>query len=239
MKNSNLEEAMDDKKDILVVDDETAIADIIKFNLQKQGFGIRTAYDGVEALEEIEKSSPDLLILDIMMPKKDGFEVLTELRKDYIFPVIILTAKDDEFDKINGLELGADDYMVKPFSMNELIARVKANLRRAEIGGTDPDIEEFTYDDIIIDLGRYELRKRGEIVNLTVREFELFKYLALKQGQVITREELLRDVWGYDYAGDIRTVDVTVRRLREKVEDEDGNPKYIKTKRGVGYYFGD
>ena len=229
----------DVQKDILVVDDESAIADIIKFNLQKQGYTIRTAYDGQEAMDEIRKTAPDLLVLDIMMPIMDGFEVLTELRKDYNFPVIILTAKEDETDKIKGLELGADDYMVKPFSMNELIARVKANLRRVEFSNLDTDVETFHYEDLSLDLGRYELSKGGEVVDLTVREFELFKYLALKQGQVITREELLRDVWGYDYYGDIRTVDVTIRRLREKIEDEDGNPKYIKTKRGVGYYFGD
>ncbi|NLW43173.1 MAG: response regulator transcription factor [Tissierellia bacterium] len=224
--------------DILVADDENAIADIIKFNLIKQGYTIRIANDGEETLKEIEEKAPDLLVLDIMMPKKNGFEVLEILRKKYKFPVIILTAKEEESDKIHGLELGADDYMVKPFSINELIARVKANLRRLDFQNPENRIEEIKYEDIELDLGKYELKKRGETIELTVREFELLKYLAIRRGQVISREVLLNDVWGYEHFGDIRTVDVTVRRLREKIEDESGEPKYIKTKRGVGYYFG-
>lgn len=224
--------------DILVADDENAIADIIKFNLVKQGFNIRIANDGEETLKEIEKDVPELLILDIMMPKKNGFEVLTELRKKYKFPVIILTAKEDESDKIKGLELGADDYMVKPFSINELIARVKANLRRLNFQNPEHNIEKIEYEDLVLDLSKYELKKRGEVIDLTVREFELLKYLAVRQGQVVSRETLLSDVWGYEHFGDIRTVDVTVRRLREKIEDESGDPEYILTKRGVGYYFG-
>ena len=224
--------------DILVADDENAIADIIKFNLIKQGYTIRIANDGEETLKVIEEQAPDLLVLDIMMPKKNGFEVLEILRKKYKFPVIILTAKEEESDKIHGLELGADDYMVKPFSINELIARVKANLRRLDFLNPENKIEEIKYEDIELDLGKYELKKRGEAIELTVREFELLKYLAIRRGQVISREVLLNDVWGYEHFGDIRTVDVTVRRLREKIEDESGEPKYIKTKRGVGYYFG-
>ncbi len=224
--------------DILVADDENAIADIIKFNLIKQGYTIRIANDGEETLKEIEEKAPDLLVLDIMMPKKNGFEVLEILRKKYKFPVIILTAKEEESDKIHGLELGADDYMVKPFSINELIARVKANLRRLDFQNPENRIGEIKYEDIELDLGKYELKKRGETIELTVREFELLKYLAIRRGQVISREVLLNDVWGYEHFGDIRTVDVTVRRLREKIEDESGEPKYIKTKRGVGYYFG-
>lgn len=224
--------------DILVADDENAIADIIKFNLIKQGYTIRIANDGDETLKSIEEKSPDLLVLDIMMPKKNGFEVLEILRKNHKFPVIILTAKEEESDKIRGLELGADDYMVKPFSINELIARVKANLRRLDFQNPENKIEEITYEDIELDLGKYEMTKRGEVVELTVREFELLKYLAIRKGQVISREVLLNDVWGYEHFGDIRTVDVTVRRLREKIEDESGEPKYIRTKRGVGYYFG-
>lgn len=224
--------------EILVADDENAIADIIKFNLQKQGFAIRIANDGEETLKAIEEKAPDLLVLDIMMPKKNGFEVLEELRKRYKFPVIILTAKEEESDKIHGLELGADDYMVKPFSINELIARVKANLRRLDFQNPEHNIEEIKYDELVLDLSKYELRKNNEVIDLTVREFELLKYLAIRQNQVVSREALLSDVWGYDHFGDIRTVDVTVRRLREKIEDENGEPKYIKTKRGVGYYFG-
>ncbi|MDO5028849.1 MAG: response regulator [Bacillota bacterium] len=224
--------------EILVADDENAIADIIKFNLEKHGYNIRTANDGEETLEKIEEKVPDLLVLDIMMPKKNGFEVLQTLRKKYKFPVIILTAKEEESDKIHGLELGADDYMVKPFSINELIARVKANLRRLDFQNPEHKLEEIVYQDLSLDLGKYELRKNGKVIDLTVREFELLKYLALRQDQVVSRESLLTDVWGYEHFGDIRTVDVTVRRLREKIEDKDGDPKYIKTKRGVGYYFG-
>lgn len=224
--------------EILVSDDENAIADIIKFNLEKQGFKLRTANDGEETLEKISQKAPDLLILDIMMPKKNGFEVLETLRQKYKFPVIILTAKEEESDKIHGLELGADDYMVKPFSINELIARVKANLRRLDFQNPEHNVDQITYKDLSLDLGKYELKKRGEVIDLTVREFELLKYLALRQDQVVSRETLLTDVWGYEHFGDIRTVDVTVRRLREKVEDKDGEPKYIKTKRGLGYYFG-
>ncbi len=223
---------------ILVADDENAIADIIKFNLIKQGYNIRIANDGEETLKSIEEEAPDLLVLDIMMPKKNGFEVLEILRKKHKFPVIILTAKEEESDKIRGLELGADDYMVKPFSINELIARVKANLRRLDFQNPENKIEEIVYEDIELDLGKYELKKRGEVIELTVREFELLKYLAIRKGQVISREVLLNDVWGYEHFGDIRTVDVTVRRLREKIEDKSGEPDYIKTKRGVGYYFG-
>lgn len=233
-----MDKQINNKIEILVADDENAIADIIKFNLVKQGYNIRIANDGEETLEKIEEAAPDLLILDIMMPKKNGFEVLKTLRKKYKFPVIILTAKEEESDKIKGLELGADDYMVKPFSINELIARVKANLRRLDFQNPENNIEEIVYEDLIIDLAKYEVKKRDEVIELTVREFELLKYLALRKGQVITREVLLNDVWGYEHYGDIRTVDVTVRRLREKVEDESGDPKYIKTKRGVGYYFG-
>lgn len=224
--------------EILVADDENAIADIIKFNLEKQGFKIRTANDGEETLEKISQKAPDLLILDIMMPKKNGFEVLSTLRQKYKFPVIILTAKEEESDKIHGLELGADDYMVKPFSINELIARVKANLRRLDFQNPEHNVDQIVYKDLSLDLGKYELKKRGQVIDLTVREFELLKYLALRQDQVVSRETLLTDVWGYEHFGDIRTVDVTVRRLREKIEDKDGDPVYIKTKRGLGYYFG-
>ena len=222
--------------DILVADDENAIADIIKFNLIKHGYNIRIANDGEETLNAIGETTPDLLILDIMMPKKNGFEVLTELRKKHKFPVIILTAKEEESDKIHGLELGADDYMVKPFSINELIARVKANLRRLDFQNPELDIEEIKYEDIVIDLSKYELKKNDEVIELTVREFELLKYLAIRGGQVVSREVLLSDVWGYNHYGDIRTVDVTVRRIREKIEKDTSAPKILITKRGVGYY---
>lgn len=223
---------------ILVVDDEKAIGDIIKFNLEKEGFDVAVAYDGEEGLEKIKLMEPHLLILDIMMPKKDGFQVLKEVRPTFKFPVIILTAKEEEVDKVLGLELGADDYMVKPFSMRELVARVKANLRRLDYDlSAGNGSAEITSQELEIDLTRYEVRKGGKVVDLTLREFELLKFLALSSEQVFTREQLLNKVWGYEYYGDIRTVDVTVRRLREKIEDGSGDFKYILTKRGVGYYF--
>lgn len=223
---------------VLVVDDEKAIADIIKYNLEKEGYQVDLAFDGEEALEKIKISEPHLLVLDIMMPKKDGFQVLKEIRPFFKFPIIILTAKEEEVDKVLGLELGADDYMVKPFSMRELVARVKANLRRLDYDISQLGVnKEVTSTDLEIDLNRYEVRKSGTVIELTLREFELLKFLALSPEQVFTREQLLEKVWGYEYFGDIRTVDVTVRRLREKIEDDSGDFKYILTKRGVGYYF--
>lgn len=226
---------MDNK--ILVIDDEKAIADIIKFNLEKEGYVVDTAYDGEEGINKVNKWIPELVILDIMMPKKDGFQVLKEIRTKYKFPVIMLTAKEEEVDKVLGLELGADDYIVKPFSMRELIARVKANFRRVDYSNLPTSNEVIRSGELIIDLNKYEVRKNDEIIELTLREFELLKFLASSAEQVFSREQLLEEVWGYEYYGDIRTVDVTVRRLREKVEDNSGDFKYILTKRGVGYYF--
>lgn len=226
-------------KKILVVDDEKSIADILKFNLEKEGFMVEVAYDGEEAVEKVFKTSPDLVLLDIMLPKKDGFQVLKEIRKELKIPVLMLTAKEEEVDKVLGLELGADDYVTKPFSMRELMARVKANLRRVEFSnGEAINGEIIVSGDLSIDLNKYEVKKCGEVVELTLREFELLKFLASSAEQVFSREQLLEEVWGYEYYGDIRTVDVTVRRLREKIEDENGEYKYILTKRGVGYYFG-
>lgn len=226
-----------DKK-ILVVDDEKSIADIVKFNLEKEGYTVDLAYDGEEAVKKVYEVLPDLILLDIMLPKKDGFQVLREIRKEFKIPVLMLTAKEEEVDKVLGLELGADDYITKPFSMRELVARVKANLRRVELSSRDLENEDILIaDDLLIDLNKYEVKKRGQVVDLTLREFELLKFLAASAEQVFTREQLLEEVWGYEYYGDIRTVDVTVRRLREKIEDEDGEFKYIMTKRGVGYYF--
>lgn len=224
---------------ILVVDDEKPISDIIKFNLVKEGFNVITAYDGEEAVAKVKQSQPDLVLLDVMLPKLDGFQVLRKIREHYAIPVIMLTAKEEEVDKVLGLELGADDYITKPFGMRELIARVKANIRRAEITPAQEDegVSVVETGNLRIDLDRYEVAKSGEIIELTLREFELLKFLVVQDNQIFTREQLLKDVWGYEYFGDIRTVDVTVRRLREKVEDDSSNPKYIMTKRGVGYYF--
>lgn len=226
---------------VLICDDETAIADIIKFNLTREGYEAGTCSNGEECLEILKENEYDLLILDVMMPKLDGFETLRELRKFSYISVIMLTAKDDEVDRVLGLELGADDYVVKPFSMRELIARVRANLRRREVEVKVAESEEeeiMERGDLEIDLERYLVKKRGKTIELTLREFELLKFLAQNEGKVFSREELLSSVWGYEYFGDIRTVDVTVRRLREKIEDKDKDYRYIVTVRGVGYYFG-
>ncbi|MDK9710204.1 response regulator YycF [Acidaminobacter sp.] len=227
---------------VLVVDDEKPISDIIRFNLTKEGYHIITAFDGEEALQQMKAEQPDLVLLDVMLPRLDGFQVLKKIREGSQVPVIMLTAKEEEVDKVLGLELGADDYITKPFGMRELIARVKANLRRTEPAGADfpgasVQNQMLEAGELKIDFERYEVTKRSTVIELTLREFELLKFLATQDNQIFTREQLLKDVWGYEYFGDIRTVDVTVRRLREKVEDDSSNPKYILTKRGVGYYF--
>lgn len=224
-------------KRILVVDDEKPIADILSFNLQKEGYDVIVAYDGQDAVTRAFNDKPDLILLDVMLPKKDGFQVLKEVRQKLMVPVLMLTAKEEEVDKVLGLELGADDYITKPFSIRELLARVKANLRRIELTNSDADNEVIISGDLVIDLNKYEVRRNDDIIELTLREFELLKFLAAKSEQVFSREQLLEEVWGYEYYGDIRTVDVTIRRLREKVEAESGDYKYILTKRGVGYYF--
>lgn len=225
---------------VLVIDDERAIADIIKFNLEREGFVVDTAYDGEEGVDKVFSWKPDLILLDIMMPKKDGFQVLKEVRAKNQIPVIMLTAKEEEVDKVLGLELGADDYVLKPFSIRELMARVKANLRRVDYNNSNlnKNSEIISSKGLEIDLIKYEVKKDGKIIELTLREYDLLKFLASRSEQVFSREQLLEEVWGYEYYGDIRTVDVTVRRLREKIEDTEGEFKYIITKRGVGYYFG-
>lgn len=227
-------------KKILVVDDEKPISDIVKFNLSKEGYEIVTAYDGEEAIEKVNEVEPDLVLLDLMLPKKDGLEVCREIRKNYDMPIIMVTAKDSEIDKVLGLELGADDYVTKPFSNRELVARVKANLRRQSTSTAKVAEEESTSEleigALTIHPEAYIVSKRGETIELTHREFELLYYLAKHIGQVMTREHLLQTVWGYDYFGDVRTVDVTVRRLREKIEDNPSHPAWLVTRRGVGYY---
>ncbi|MCT3284044.1 DNA-binding response regulator [Lactiplantibacillus pentosus] len=227
-------------KKILVVDDEKPISDIMKFNLTKEGYEVHVAADGEEALQKVDEVHPDLILLDLMLPKMDGLEVARQVRKNYDMPIIMVTAKDSELDKVLGLELGADDYVTKPFSNRELVARVKANLRRQGAPSAQPaEVEEnsdIEIGDLVIHPKAYMVSKRGENIELTHREFELLHYLAQHIGQVMTREHLLQTVWGYDYFGDVRTVDVTVRRLREKVEDNPSHPKWLVTRRGVGYY---
>lgn len=228
---------------ILVVDDERPIADILKFNLEKEGYEVVCAFDGQEAVELAFATEPDLILLDLMLPMKDGMDVCREVRAKLSTPIIMLTAKDTELDKVLGLELGADDYVTKPFSNRELLARVKAHLRRqAKWGGAaaaEPEDgagnQRLKLFNLVIDSDMYVLYKDGAPVDLTHREFELIHYLAKNSGKVMTREHLLQAVWGFEYFGDVRTVDVTVRRLREKIEDDPSKPEYILTRRGLGY----
>ena len=228
------------EKTILVVDDEKPIVDILKLNLKKNGFAVLTAYDGEEALAIAAKQPLDLILLDVMLPKMDGFEVCQKIRETSSTPIIMLTAREEEVDKVLGLELGADDYMTKPFSLRELMARVKANLRRSDLlAAENAGGDVLRYLDLEIDMERYEVKKRGKVVDLTFREFELLKFLASHKGKIFARETLLNKVWDYEFYGDVRTVDVTIRRLREKIEDNPSEPAYIITKRGVGYYFGE
>ena len=238
------EEINQEQKTILIVDDEQPIREILVYNLKKEGYNTIEASDGITALNIALEQYPDLILLDIMLPKMDGLSVCKRIKNSYNVPILMLTAKDSEIDKILGLELGADDYITKPFSVRELIARVKANLRKVENLST-PRVEndyakkkdnKIIVNDLELDLDKFEVKIRGEIIDLTVREFEVIKFLASQPGQVVTRETLLEKVWGYEYYGDIRTVDVTVRRIREKIEQDTSAPKILITKRGVGYY---
>lgn len=227
---------------ILVVDDEQNILDIIKDNLQREGYEVITTTKGDNALALYEEHNPSLVLLDWMMPGLSGFDVCKILRTHSDVPIIFLTAKAAEIDKILGLELGADDYITKPFSMREVSARIKSQLRRYQTNKTynyQSNDQILKFGDLTIDLVGYEVKRFGKIIPLTLREFQLLRCLATTPGQVYSREELLRKVWGYEYFGDVRTVDVTVRRTREKIEPDavNNNYKYILTKRGVGYFF--
>ena len=223
---------------VLVVDDEASIVNIISYNLKKEGYDVITAEDGEAGLELAMNENPDLILLDIMMPKMDGYEVCRKIREKSNVPIIMLTARADEVDKVIGLEMGADDYVTKPFGNRELIARVKAHLRRSTAKENPTEKGNIqTFGDLTIDFDRYEVTKRGEVINLTMREFELLTFLATQKSKILNRETILEKVWGYEYFGDVRAVDVTIRRLREKIEDDPGKPRYVITKRGIGYYF--
>lgn len=237
-------------KKVLIVDDEKTIVDMLVCNLQREGYKTIEANDGLTGLELAIEQKPDIILLDIMLPKMDGLTVCKRIKNSLNVPIIMITAKDSEIDKILGLELGADDYVTKPFSIRELIARIKANLRKAEVTQvyniSDND-KEHDYknekEDTIIEVGdlklnlsKFEVKVKNKNVDLTLREFEVLKFLATQPGQIVTREMLLEKVWGYEYFGDIRTVDVTVRRIREKIEIDTSNPQMLITKRGVGYY---
>lgn len=222
-----------------IIEDERNISDMIKYNLEKEGYEVYTAYDGQEGLELIESQELDLLLLDIMLPNVDGLDICKRVRQKMETPIMIISAKADEFDKVLALELGADDYVTKPFSMREVMARVKARLRRnvPETGTKEEAGNKLKEGNLEMDLKKYEVSKDGRTVELTLREFELLKFLWQSKGQVFTREDLLTKVWGYEYYGDVRTVDVTIRRLREKIEDDASKASFVLTKRGVGYYF--
>lgn len=232
---------MEEERTILIVDDEKSIVDILKFNLEKEGYKTCEAYDADEAVEKALEIKPDLILLDVMLPKSDGFTVCRRLRQDLNCPIIMLTAREDVVDKIIGLELGADDYMTKPFVIREVIARIKANLRKY-VKASDKVKEEdelskgFSIKDMYIDSKNYLATINGKVIDLTTKEFELLKLLASSPNEVFTRERILKTIWGYDYYGDARTVDVTVRRLRAKIEPNTSAPKYLLTKRGMGYY---
>ena len=233
-------------KKVLVVDDEQSIIDVLVYNLKKEGYETLEATDGLTAVNIALEEKPDLMLLDIMLPKLDGLSVCKRVKNYLNIPILMLTAKDAEIDKIVGLELGADDYITKPFSVRELMARVKANLRKYEMSDINKEITPQTdqkeegniikINDLEVNVDKFEVKVRGQVIDLTLREFEVLKFLATRPGQVVTRETLLEKVWGYEYYGDIRTVDVTVRRIREKIEKDTSTPKILITKRSVGYY---
>ncbi|NLU52171.1 MAG: response regulator transcription factor [Clostridiaceae bacterium] len=227
------------KRTIYIVEDESHIQQLIKYNLEANGYSVITFSSGEEMLAHCETVIPDMFILDIMLPDMDGYEILGEIRKDSRLsklPVIMLTAKSEEFDRVLGLELGADDYITKPFSIRELVARVKALFRRSE-KPYEIQPEVLTAGDIKIDVERHEVYKGDQKLDLTLKEFELLKILMQNRGKVMTREVLLEKVWGFDYYGETRTVDVHIRYLRQKIENDDSKPEYIETVRGVGYRF--
>lgn len=230
---------------ILVVEDEVSLQETLVYNLKKQGYEAEAVGDGPSAIEAARRLKPDLILLDIMLPGMDGFEVCRILRNEISTPVLMLTARDDEIDRVVGLEVGADDYLTKPFSMRELIARVKAMLRRVRIIRDElnasqlENVDKLVLDfgNLRIDVGRREVKIDQKIVNLKPKEYELLFYFAKHKNQVLSRDQILESVWGWDYVGDSRTVDVHVRWIREKIENEPANPQRIMTVRGAGYRF--
>ena len=229
-------------KTVLIVEDERAIVEILKFNLKREGYDTLEALDGLTGLKLAKEKDPDLILLDVMLPGMNGFDVCANLRDaGSAVPIIMLTAREEESDKVFGLEAGADDYITKPFSMRELLARVKANIRRRSLdaGLRGPGENLLQRGELTVDLSAVTVEKAGKVIEVTQKEFDLLTCLLSEPGKVHSREELMEKVWNYDYFGDVRTVDVTIRRLREKIEDDPGSPKYIRTKRGAGYYYGE
>ena len=231
---------MDQPKTVLIVEDEKNIVDILRFNLQREGYQTAEAYDGADGLEKARTVDPDLILLDVMLPKMNGFDVCRQIRQEgRNVPVIILTAREEEADKVLGLEIGADDYITKPFSMRELLARVKANMRRvaAPAPAEEKNDSVLHVKDLTIDTDRHSVYRNGKEIELTEREYNILQLMASAPGRIFSREELMRQVWQYDYFGDLRTVDVAMRRFREKLEKKPAEPEYIMTRRGAGYYF--
>jgi len=220
---------------VLIIEDDANLLETIKYNLRKDGYDVVTASDGEQALEVARKEKPSLLILDIMLPKLNGFEVCRILRKEATVPILMLTAKADETDKIVGLEIGADDYMTKPFSMRELMARVRAMLRRSKMREPPKGQAVISIGEIEVDIARHRASLAGISLELSPKEFDLLAFLGQNKGLVFSREGLLEKVWGYDFAGDTRTVDVHIRWLRQKIETDAGHPQYLVTVRGTGY----
>lgn len=220
---------------VLIVDDDENIVELIRLYIEKEGFTAATASNGVQAIEKFKSEAPSIVILDVMMPEMDGWQVCREIRRVSNIPIIMLTAKGETFDKVLGLELGADDYMVKPFETKELVARVKAVLRRSETKEATAE-KEIVYPGLMVNLSNYELKINGEIMEIPPKELELLYFLASNPNRVFTREQLLEEVWGFDYFGDSRTVDVHIKRLREKLDSAEGNWQ-LKTVWGVGYKF--
>ena len=231
---------MEEKKKILIVEDERAIVEILKFNLAREGYETLEALDGEAGLQLGLTGDPDLILLDVMLPKMNGFDICAKLRDaGSTVPIIMLTAREEETDKVFGLEAGADDYMTKPFSMCELLARVRANIRRRslDLNARKSVGKLIEAKGLTIDPATFSVMRNGQAVDLTQKEYDLLLYLIQERGVVFSREDLMQKVWNYDYYGDMRTVDVTVRRLREKIEDDPGKPTRILTRRGAGYYF--
>jgi DNA-binding response OmpR family regulator len=226
---------------ILVVDDEATLLDTLRYNLVREGYEVLTAEDGEKAIELARKHLPDLIVLDLMLPKIDGLGVCRVLRREMTTPILMLTARDDEVDKVVGLELGADDYVTKPFGLRELIARIRALIRRAQPGDSPAPAESekhvFRFGDLIVDEGAHRVQVRGADVTLKPKEFDLLAFMARNRGQALSRDVLLERVWGYEFFGDTRTVDVHVRWLREKIEEDPSHPRRIQTVRGLGYKF--
>jgi two-component system alkaline phosphatase synthesis response regulator PhoP len=222
---------------ILIIDDELHIVELLRYNLEANGYKVSFSLNGREGLNIAFDKKPDLILLDIMLPELDGFDVCKEIKRNKeteSIPIIMLTAKSEEFDKILGLELGADDYITKPFSVRELLARIKAVMRR---NIKEEQEQSLNFGELFIYLDKHEVVKKGEKIELTLKEFELLRLLVMNRGKVLTRDFLLDKVWGYEYYGETRTVDVHVRHLRQKIEDDDRNPRYIETVRGIGYKF--